>query len=416
MKIGYARVSTGDQHPESQEERLRAAGCETVFTDRVSGAKASRPEWDRCLASLQAGDVLVAVKLDRFGRSVRNLADVAEDLRSRGVDMACLDQPIDTSGAMGQLVYTMLSAFAEFERALLIERTRDGMESRRAAGAIMGGRPAFGWKLRDGKLIRDEAALKVAAEVFRRSAEGQSTAMIAAFIRSNGYRRRANTVADLLRNPVYVEEGIVSAALARAAVSALEGRRTGPVRQTSGEDYSGFLTCVCGRVMHRILAGGKVTPRIAPTRYYRCREHEGRPLPMVRGDDSDALIDHIMENDWWPYLIPVRRGGDSRDAELAKLHKARAAAKTRAETDAIWDEIERVQASDPEPERTEWLPSGKTRGEHWASLTIPERRAWLGSEDTKLIAWNADDRAPLGSVRDGAWANGRVRIRVQRAD
>jgi DNA invertase Pin-like site-specific DNA recombinase len=141
-RIGYARGSTRDQHPEAQGERLKAAGCTRVYVDHgASGAKASRPEWDKCLERLEPGDTLVCVKLDRIGRSVRNLIDVANLLETRGVDLVCLDQPIDTTSAQGKLFFTILAAFAEFERALIIERTKDGLAATAARGRN-GGRKA----------------------------------------------------------------------------------------------------------------------------------------------------------------------------------------------------------------------------------------------------------------------------------
>jgi DNA invertase Pin-like site-specific DNA recombinase len=135
-RIGYARVSTPDQQQslEAQTERLTAEGCEFVFKDVASGKLASRPQWDACLSVLKAGDVLVAVKLDRFGRSVRNLQDIAEDFKGRQIDLVCLDQPIDTTGAMGKLFFNILAAFAEFERDLISERTRDGLKGTKARG------------------------------------------------------------------------------------------------------------------------------------------------------------------------------------------------------------------------------------------------------------------------------------------
>ena len=134
-RIGYARVSTRDQHPEAQRERLEATGCTRIFTDKgASGARASRPEWDRCLDRLEAGDTLVCTKLDRIGRSVRNLMDVSSLLQERGVDLVCLDQPIDTTTAQGKLFFTILAAFAEFERDLIRERTRDGLAATTARG------------------------------------------------------------------------------------------------------------------------------------------------------------------------------------------------------------------------------------------------------------------------------------------
>ena len=126
-RIGYARVSTDGQHVEKQAERLKAASCERVFADIASGKMASRPGWDECMAFLREGDTLVAVKLDRFGRSVTNLIATTRELERRGVDIQCLDQPIDTTTAVGKLFFVILAAFAEFERDLIAERTRDGL-------------------------------------------------------------------------------------------------------------------------------------------------------------------------------------------------------------------------------------------------------------------------------------------------
>ncbi len=140
--IGYARVSTNDQHPQAQEERLKAAGCTRIYTDHgASGAKASRPEWDKCLDRLEARDTLVAVRLDRIGRSVRNLLEVADDLEKRGVNLILIDQGIDTRTPMGRMLFTILGAIAQFERDLIIERTNDGLAATTARGRN-GGRPA----------------------------------------------------------------------------------------------------------------------------------------------------------------------------------------------------------------------------------------------------------------------------------
>ena len=113
---------------------LEAAGCTRIYTDTgASGAKASRPEWDMCLNRLEAGDTLVCTKLDRIGRSVR-LMDVSSLLQDRGVDLVCLDQPIDTTSPQGKLFFTILAAFAEFERDLIRERTKDGLAATTARG------------------------------------------------------------------------------------------------------------------------------------------------------------------------------------------------------------------------------------------------------------------------------------------
>ena len=139
MKVGYARVSTGDQHPEAQAERLRAAGCERIYTDKgVSGRLARRPEWDKLLDQLRRGDVLVCVRLDRVGRSVRNLVDVVGDLAERGVDLQVLDQQLDTTTPAGKMMFHVVAAISEFEADLIKERTRDGLAAARARGRVGG--------------------------------------------------------------------------------------------------------------------------------------------------------------------------------------------------------------------------------------------------------------------------------------
>ena len=106
-----------------------------MYEDKgASGVRASRPEWDKCLERLEPGDALVSVRLDRIGRSVQNLIEVANLLRERGVDLVCLDQPIDTTTPLGKMFFTILAAFAEFEHDLIVERTRDGLASTTARG------------------------------------------------------------------------------------------------------------------------------------------------------------------------------------------------------------------------------------------------------------------------------------------
>lgn len=139
--IGYARVSTLDQHAEAQGDQLVAAGCIRVFTDEgVSGKLARRPKLDECLAFLRPGDTLVITKLDRLGRSVKNLIEQGLELAARGVELRVLHQGIDTTTPAGRLTFHLLAAIAEFERDLIIERTNEGLAAARARGR-KGGRP-----------------------------------------------------------------------------------------------------------------------------------------------------------------------------------------------------------------------------------------------------------------------------------
>lgn len=141
MIIGYARVSTVDQDPALQLDALAAAGVEKVFTDHgFSGSKASRPELDRMLEHLRAGDTVVVWKLDRIARSLRNLLDLVESLSARGIHLRSLTEAIDTSSASGRLVLAVFGALAEFERELVRERTTAGLAAARARGVRVGRR------------------------------------------------------------------------------------------------------------------------------------------------------------------------------------------------------------------------------------------------------------------------------------
>src|SRR5258705_12029276 len=106
-KIGYARVSTQDQHPESQEDALKAAGCERIFTDKASEKLARRPQLDAALDYLRPGDQLVITRLDRLGRSVPHLCELAETLKTRSVDLRVIEQAIDTTTGPGELFFVI---------------------------------------------------------------------------------------------------------------------------------------------------------------------------------------------------------------------------------------------------------------------------------------------------------------------
>lgn len=145
MRIGYGRVSTRDQNPATQHDALNAASCDQVYIDEASGALASRPELDKALLSAnRAGDQLVVTKLDRLGRSLEHLIALAKQLQERGVDLVVLDQGIDTSTAIGRMFFQILGSIAEFEHALMSERTRDGLQAARARGRTGGQKPKLG--------------------------------------------------------------------------------------------------------------------------------------------------------------------------------------------------------------------------------------------------------------------------------
>jgi len=143
-RIGYARVSTKKQDAEGQVKRLIEAGCDPqhMFIDHgAKGKLASRPEWDKCRQYLRKGDVLVCVRLDRPGRSARHLLEMSDWLKAEGIDIVCLDQPVDTTTAIGKCFFTVLAAFAEFEHDLIVDRTMDGLKAAWADGAKSGRKP-----------------------------------------------------------------------------------------------------------------------------------------------------------------------------------------------------------------------------------------------------------------------------------
>jgi DNA invertase Pin-like site-specific DNA recombinase len=142
VRVGYGRVSTRDQNPDGQRDALGAAGCDEIFVDKASGKLASRPELDKALLiAARAGDQLVVTKLDRLGRSLEHLIALSTQLQARGVDLVVLDQGIDTSTAVGRMFFQILGAIAEFEHALMSERTRDGLDAARARGRTGGQKP-----------------------------------------------------------------------------------------------------------------------------------------------------------------------------------------------------------------------------------------------------------------------------------
>lgn len=143
MKVGYARVSTLDQNPDLQHQALTAAGCDQICEDRISGSAVQRPGLDQALALLGDGDTLVVWRLDRLGRSLPHLIEVIQDIGNRGAGFRSLTENIDTATAGGRLVFHMMGALAEFERALIVERTRAGIKAAKTRGVRLGRRPAL---------------------------------------------------------------------------------------------------------------------------------------------------------------------------------------------------------------------------------------------------------------------------------
>ena len=163
---GYARVSTQDQQLTGQIEALKAVGAATIYREKISGVRADRPQLAKLMTSLQAGDVVVVTKLDRLGRSTRELLDLIERIGKAGASFRSLGDPLwDTGSSQGRLLSTMLAAIAEFERELIRERTGEGRKRAQAVGV------KFGRKRKLSDYQR--------AEAVKRRAAGETLASIA---------------------------------------------------------------------------------------------------------------------------------------------------------------------------------------------------------------------------------------------
>ncbi|EDF5515920.1 recombinase family protein [Salmonella enterica] len=152
MLVGYARVSTDDQNLNLQRDALQLAGCEKIFEDQISGAKAERPGLHAVLQFVRPGDTLVIWRLDRLSRSLKDLIEMVKVLESNSIGLKSLQESIDTTSSSGMLIFHVFGALAEFERNLTRERTQAGLQAARSRGR-KGGRPKV--------LNKDKQALAV---------------------------------------------------------------------------------------------------------------------------------------------------------------------------------------------------------------------------------------------------------------
>ena len=143
QKIGYARVSTDDQHLDLQNDALKKAGCHVIYEEKASGKNTDRPELEQCRKALRLGDTLVVWRLDRLGRSLPDLVRIVGELERDGIGFESLTEKIETGSATGKLTFHIFAALAEFERNLIRERTHAGLASARARGRVGGRKPAL---------------------------------------------------------------------------------------------------------------------------------------------------------------------------------------------------------------------------------------------------------------------------------
>jgi DNA invertase Pin-like site-specific DNA recombinase len=141
QRLGYGRVSTQDQNLDAQRDALKKAGVDKIFIEKITGTKASRPELDKLREQMREGDTLVITRLDRLGRSTRDLLAISSELEEKGVELEVIDQNINTQTPAGRLFFTMIAAMAEFEHSMMVARTKDGLAAARARGRLGGRKP-----------------------------------------------------------------------------------------------------------------------------------------------------------------------------------------------------------------------------------------------------------------------------------
>lgn len=169
LLLGYARVSTEDQDLTNQRTELHAAGCSRIYAEKITGTRRERPELARLLDHLRPGDVVTVTRLDRLARSTRDLLEIAERIQAAGAGLRSLAEPwADTTSPAGRMVLTVFAGIGEFERALIIDRTRSGREAAKARGVQFGPRPTLSRAQRtharalidkEGKTVKEVAAL-----------------------------------------------------------------------------------------------------------------------------------------------------------------------------------------------------------------------------------------------------------------
>lgn len=170
MILGYARVSTEDQHLDSQLAALEAAGTERVFAEKISGNRAVRPELERLIDQLRPGDVVVVTKYDRLSRSLQDLLGIVSRIQSAGAGFRSLAEDIDTTTPAGRLVFHVFASIAQFERERIAERTREGLAAARRRGRVGGRPPALSSEQKaEVRRLRDEDRRSIAelARLFR---------------------------------------------------------------------------------------------------------------------------------------------------------------------------------------------------------------------------------------------------------
>lgn len=339
MDIGLARVSTTEQDPALQEAALRKAACDEVIVRRLSSVSA---EWAslraRIIRGLAPGDTLTVWKLDRLGRSLQDLRDIVYGLRDRGVNFRSLTEGIDTSTAQGDLFFTILAAFAEFERKIIIERTLAGKANRAANGLHPGGARGYGFEPDRTTVIQAEAA--ILREAADRVLAGEPLAKVVDSLNASGVptatgkgRWNESTIRRTL-----LRDDLVPAILPPETHASLEAlfapkqdrqRLGAPARHL----LSGILRCQCGAAMRVVNQRERNGARHL---VYRCRKVSG-------GRDGGCGTVSIRVDRVEPFIVNAVKETMIGEEFISSLNARRAALLPEAGQDL--DEL-RVELAD----------------------------------------------------------------------
>jgi DNA invertase Pin-like site-specific DNA recombinase len=409
MDVGLARVSTLDQDPQIQIHDLEASGCAPIYEEKVSGVAAERPVRDEVLRQLQAGDTLTVWKLDRLGRSMVEVVSIIEGLERRGIRFRALTQAIDTTSASGRLQLQLLAAFAEFERAMIRERTMAGKARRAREGLHPGGPRMFGFQADHKTVI--EVEVELLREAARRLLAGESASKVVEDWNARGLEpiRGVRWKVTPLRR-VLLNERVIPI-LGQETYDALVRLFRAPGRQSLGRpaEYllSGILRCGregCGQPLYGAQKGGKGQP---PQLVYRCKKGAGSGgrfagcgstvVSLVRADRwaEEAFLAAVCSDEFASALNRRRAellAGEATAAELddwrAEIAELETIMPTRFGTEdhrRRMAELQRMvrQATArllqrPELQALYDLPKAEAKlRAAWASWSIAERRAWL---------------------------------------
>jgi len=404
VDVGYARVSTEEQNLDLQRDALRKAGCDVISEEHASGkAGADRPVRLAVLRELEPGDTLTVWKLDRLGRSIVELQAIVTDLEARGVKFRCITQPIDTSSSLGWMFFQLLAIFAEFERSLIVERTKAGKAARVANGLHPGGPRTYGFATdrttvveAEAAVLQDAAAKILGSGSLARLVDSLNALQVPA---KRGGKWNETTLRRMLLNPDLVP-AILDQRTHDELVALFAPARQ---RQRQGRPathlLAGILECACGAKMYATAVSIKGGSRMV----YACRRSYGGRWngcgKVSIGKDTveefiTAAAAEAVCAEWFTQALNARRAAALDGADGADLEEARAEladyqalpARFRTpETDARQAELqERIRIATAKlmavPELRELLDLPRTRSgweAAWSAWDVPARRRRL---------------------------------------